>query len=298
MKLKTYEFQTTRRLRTVTFCSLVAITLSVSTPALASSTQQWPPGSTERFMKLPPKMFEQAIEREVTDPGLRQDLSNSQVSAKTRSERIAELKEAGLRAEGEIAIELRHQVLTEKREYVHDLGMQLDLRQQHVENKRGLLDRILKEINAKKRRDNSSVDTLRNQQISAQARLDQVIGAVDMQILGTEYREDSKYSREYASNREAAASLLAAIERHAMNTVPQDETGPMSREEYIRKLLIEVDTEMALIENERELLGYMARLVALDAMSLAEDVAQMGFPESGDPMSVSSTAESAQLFVD
>jgi hypothetical protein len=44
-----------------------------------------------------------------------------------------------------------------------------------------------------------------------------------------------------------------------------------TKEEYLRQMVADAESELALIEQENAILGYMAKLVALDAMDLSEE---------------------------
>jgi hypothetical protein len=81
----------------------------------------------------------------------------------------------------------------------------------------------------------------------------------------------SKYSKAYAKNKIAIASLRDAIKKHPMSnfhakSVTSNNTN--SIDNYIEN----IENDVAIIELKEELLNYMAKLVALDAMQLAENI--------------------------
>ena len=82
---------------------------------------------------------------------------------------------------------------------------------------------------------------------------------------------DSKYAREYAHNLSAANALLKAINAHPMHK--QNEPGlPKDKATYLRHLVSETESQLALVTQEDEILGYMAKLVSLDSSALAQQL--------------------------
>ena len=57
-----------------------------------------------------------------------------------------------------------------------------------------------------------------------------------------------------------------------MNQTPQIAGVPVSRGEYLRQLVAENQAEVAVVDQERAILGYMAKLVSLDALALSEGI--------------------------
>ena len=45
-----------------------------------------------------------------------------------------------------------------------------------------------------------------------------------------------------------------------------------SKADYLRHQIADTDTDLALVNQESQIVGYMAKLVALDAQALAEEV--------------------------
>ena len=55
--------------------------------------------------------------------------------------------------------------------------------------------------------------------------------------------------------------------------IPTAQAGsdrPATKKEYLRHLISETEAELQVLERENAILGYMAKLVALDAMALSE----------------------------
>ena len=146
-------------------------------------------------------------------------------------------------------------------------------------------------------RDPVTADLMASQQ-AARERFKASLDAVDMKILGSEYSAQSRYGAEYAKSKIAMDSLLAAIDAHPMNQRPMLDGEEMSRESYLRQLIVDYDVELSLMAQEEQILGYMAKLVALDAMALADGLADGANGEAGSgPDAGPSLASAVNLFI-
>lgn len=57
-----------------------------------------------------------------------------------------------------------------------------------------------------------------------------------------------------------------------MNAEAELDGQQVGKKEYVRQLAANAESGMALLDQEDTILGYMAKLVALDAMALAENL--------------------------
>ena len=110
-------------------------------------------------------------------------------------------------------------------------------------------------------------------QVIARQRFEATMSAVDVKLLATSAAPDSRYSREYGKNLTAMETLIRAIDDHPMNAQPVISGQVVTKGDYVRQLIADTDAEIALIQQEEMILGYMAKLIALDATSLSEQVA-------------------------
>jgi hypothetical protein len=74
-----------------------------------------------------------------------------------------------------------------------------------------------------------------------------------------------------------------------MSRGPEVDGVPVTREAYVRQLIADAQAELELIGQEETILGYMAKLVALDATALSEEVADAEIIDSDIPESESLT---------
>jgi hypothetical protein len=112
-------------------------------------------------------------------------------------------------------------------------------------------------------------------QVAARQRFEATVSAVDVKLLATSSAPDSRYSREYGKNLTALETLMRAIDDHPMNARPVVDGQTVTKGDYVRQMIADTEAEMALIQQEETILGYMAKLIALDATALSEQVADV-----------------------
>ena len=98
------------------------------------------------------------------------------------------------------------------------------------------------------------------------------IAQVDAQLFRSPLMKESKYSREYAKNLAAIEHLVQAVNAHPANVKPNVDGVDVSREDFLRQLINDNEATIAVLNQERSILGYMAKLIALDATVLSEAV--------------------------
>jgi hypothetical protein len=107
---------------------------------------------------------------------------------------------------------------------------------------------------------------------------------LDFKILeNTSYNlsKKSKYFEQYQVNKDAVAKLKLAIQNHPMSNKAALSKDPKNKMDAINNYIHNIETEIAVLEMKEEMINYMAKIVALDAMSLAEKVAFNSENENG-----------------
>ena len=120
-------------------------------------------------------------------------------------------------------------------------------------------------------------------QDAARERFEGTVSETDVKLLATRAVPESKYAREYAQNLAAIDNLVQAIEHHPMNAAPELDGQAVSRQDYVRQLIAETEGGLALLDQEEKMLGFMAKLVALDARALEEEVIDLELLDSDVP---------------
>ena len=259
----------------------MAATGAVTAPAFASAGDPtWQPQASERLVKLPASYIKRSLEQDFTRSELGQALRDIDTEIGFKAETLNDLEAAIEVSEGEVRTDLRHQFLVEKREYIDLVSRKIELRRQALEKKTGVLEGLMKRMG----REDAALTPVRRELIASQeaarARFETSISGVDMALLETSVAPESKYSQQFATNLSAIDSLSRAIEEHPMSRGPEVDDVPVTREAYVRQLIADAQSELELIGQEETILGYMAKLVALDATALSEEVSDAEFIDS------------------
>ena len=262
----------------------VATTGAIAAPAYASGGDpSWQPQASERLVKLPASYIKRSLEQDFTRSGLGQALRDIDTEISFKSETLADLQAAIQASEGEVRTDISHQFLVEKREYIDLVSRKIDLRRKALEKKSDVLEGLMKRMGQEDASLTPARRELMERQTTARARFETSISGVDMELLEISVAPESKYSQQFATNLSAIDSLSRAIEEHPMSRGPEVDGVPVTREAYVRQLIADAQAELELIGQEETVLGYMAKLVALDATALSEEVSDAEFIDSDIP---------------
>ncbi len=250
----------------------VAATLIVAArPAVAE--ENWSPKASEQLIKLPGDFLKKAVNSNYARSGLAAALTKLDEQIVLKKKTLTDLHGAVERADGALRVELQHQLLEEKRAFVELSKKHQELRTRRARTKVRLYENLLARTRQKARAGSPQRKQLIERQAAARDRFEASMQAVDTGLLRSSFASESRYAGEYAKNFAAIESLAQAIRAHPMNQTPQIDGVPVTREEYLRQLIAENQADLSVIEQERTLLGYMAKLVSLDALALSENVA-------------------------
>ena len=256
---------------------VLAGALIVAVPAAASvDAESWNPVVSERLIKLPANYLKKAVDHDFAKSGLAAAIADSRQLSRLKTMTLRDLQSAIEAAEGELKIELRHQFLAEKRAYLELVARTQDLRRRQADTKIRLYGKMLDKLGARATEMTPQRAALIEKQEAAQKRFQSSIGAVDMKLFGSAAMSESKYSREYAKNMASIERLVAAIEKHPMNRRAEIDGRAVSKQDYLRQVIAEAEADIALLDQEETVLGYMAKLIALDAMALSDAVVAEG----------------------
>jgi len=239
--------------------------------AAANAPASWNPAVTERLVKLPQSHLKKSLDRDFKRSGLADAIANTEEEIKLKVETLGDIRKAAEQAGGDLRVELRHQLLAEKRAYLNLVKQRQELRRQHLEQRRRVYGRILDKVMRQSGANTPERQELVRQQVAAQARFERSAETVDMKLFASFDAPNSHYAKEYARNLSAANALMQAINNHPMNRAMEEE-APADKATYLRRLVAETDSQLALVGQEEEILGYMAKLVALDAAALSDEL--------------------------
>ena len=266
------------KLLSIPSAGLTACVIAVSLAASAVSARTaagdatWSPRTSERLIKLPSNFLKKAIEQDYAKSSLAAAVRETEEKMTLKVKTLEDLRGAMEQAEGDLRIELRHQFLAEKRAYLDLVADHQSLRRKHARTKIRIYEKLLGKI----KRNNSTLTPQRaaliDKQNAARNRFEGTIAKVDAKLFRSSLVTESKYAREYAKNVAAIEQLVQAVNAHPMNEQPKLDGAFVSREDFVRQLIGDNEATIAVLDQERSILGYMAKLVALDAMALSEAV--------------------------
>ncbi len=253
----------------------IAIVLAAPAGALAKTSAEdpsWRPEVSERLVKLPASYLKKSLDRDFARSGLGLAIEGLDDEIGFKSRTLGDLDGAIGKADGEVRTELRHQFLAEKRAYLELVSQKHALRRKHVTAKKRVLESLMERITRDQAGMTPAREKLIETQVAARQRFEATVSAVDVKLLAISAAPESRYSREYGKNLTAMETLIRAIDDHPMNAQPVIDGQTVSKGDYIRQLIADTDAEIALIQQEETILGFMAKLIALDATALSEQV--------------------------
>ncbi len=234
--------------------------------------ESWNPVVSERLIKLPANYLKKAVDHDFAKSALALAIQDNKELTRLKIMTLGDLQSASEAAEGDLRIELRHQFLAEKRAYLELVARTQDLRRRQAGTKIKLYGKMLDRLG----RNNAAMTPQRaalvEKQQAAQKRFESTIGRVDLKLFGRGGAKESKYSREYAANMAAIERLVAAVSAHPMNKRAEIDGKAVSKPDYLRQIITEAEADLALLDQEETVLGYMAKLIALDATALSDAV--------------------------
>jgi len=239
----------------------------------ATNSSAWQPQISEKILMLPSKHLENAVERDFASSPLASDMQTLDEDIQSKVSTIGKLQENQHLYEGAESLEVTHQIIAGKRDYLEMMSGQLDLKRQQLETKRNLYQRLMRQAKA------SSIRSPQVEQHHLAIDAARVrSGAVETQLRDELFfstnLEESKFGSEYAENRAAIEQLRSAISNHPANQQIAINGEPVTKAEELNGLMLGVEAELALLSMEEEVIGYMAKLLSLDAMAFAEKVAE------------------------
>jgi len=276
---------------------ILAILVSVANPnaANAESNTGWNPQLSERILLLPPKRLNDVIEQDFSKSGLAVNMTDIETEISGQASLISELSENLDNYQNEAKIEARHQVIVGKKNYIELLGEQTALKQLRLTTKLTLLQRLERTLaqNDKKNKQRTEVQKIQSE---LQKKSTMIAAKLKEEISLETLKAESNFSKAFDKNMAAISSLKAAIANHTMQSNSAIDTDA-SKVEIIRRMMVDTEAELALVNIENELLGHMAHLLSLDAMALAEDVALQSYDLATNSPTFSAPSDALPLFI-
>ena len=259
--------------RTVVGAALLSALLMGGAPPAATAAQpEWNPVSSEKLIRMPGNFLEKAMDRSLAASPLGMELGSLNDQLHGQAANLRELQEA-VRSADEPGVELQHQFLEAKSQYLDILEVQQDLRRSALEKR----IKVYREAAERLRRDTRAARDpvareLVDRQQEAGARMEASARQVDETLALIAREHDGGYTEDYQRNLAEIGRLKAAIDEHEMHQGPRVDGKTVTRAAYLRHLIVQAEAEAGLLAQEETILGYMARLVALDARALETEI--------------------------
>jgi hypothetical protein len=244
----------------------------VTAATAPDDSASWSPKSSERLVKLPSTYLKKAIDQDFAKSSLATALNDTSEEIKFKVKTLEDLRGAIERADGDLRTELQHQYLAEKRAYLTLVANHQTMRAKRAKTKIRVYERLLQKMRRSKGGFTPQRVALIEKQKQARSRFESSAPKVDAKLFRSALLSESKYAREYARNVGAIEKLVQAINSHPMNERADLDGKGIGKEDFIRQLVGESEADLAVLDQERTVLGYMAKLVALDAMALTESM--------------------------
>lgn len=252
---------------------LLALSVNMAFAPITQAANDWNPISSERLIKLPTNIMERAINHDFKQSPLAGKLEAVDTRLGTVQSDMANLKQSISESEGEQKVELRHQFLEQKSAYIDQMEARQNLRREELQTRVSLYRGLMRDMQKDKRRAQDPVSAeLVMQQKAARSRMESMASKVDESLFEMASQEQSKYGQEYGHNMQKIKELQLAIQEHEMHRGMNGGDEDMTRESYIRGLMADAEADLSLLNQEDEMLGYMARLVSMDAQALQIEV--------------------------
>ena len=243
---------------------------SMSTLA-SNKLSEWKPQIVEKMYILPPKHLNKVLNNDFNKSILALNLQNKDNKIKSKIEKISELNSLLPGTSKDENLEIKHQIIINKRDYIKDMNDLLIMKKQKLSTKKIFFQKIQKNMRGNIFKNNMTNNFLnnKNQAIKRSQKLDFKI----LENSSYNMSKRSKYFEQYQVNKDAVKKLKLAIERHPMSNQNTLAQNPKNKIEAIRNYVHNIETEIAVLEMKEQMINYMAKIVALDAMSLAENIA-------------------------
>ena len=253
------------------FLIILSVSFYSANSLAQSNVNGWKPQIVEKMYVLPPKHLNKVLNNDFNKSLLAINLQNTDNKIKNRIEKISELNSLLPGSSKEEGLEIQHQIIINKRDYIKDMNDLLIMKKEKLNTKKIFFKKIEKKFKGNSLKNKTTSNFLNNK--SSAIKRSQKL---DFKILeNTPYNlsKRSKYYKQYQINKDAVKKLKLAIEKHPMSNKNILYKDPLNKVEAINNYVHEIDTEIAVLEMKEQMINYMAKIVALDAMSLAEKVA-------------------------
>ena len=269
-----------------------------SSQAIANlSNGEWQPQIVEKMYILPPKQLDRVLNNDFRNSSLYLNLKTADDKIKSRYSKIDQLNKSIPQFKGDEQIELKHQVIVEKKEYITDMSERLKIKREHLLTKKRFFEKIKRKTLFQKGNQNfkaqSKFQASREKALKRSKKLDKKISNL---LIGNNMSNNSKYFSEYQKTMLAMQKLETKIKSHPKF---QDNDLLLNSENKLESLNVFIDkleSELSVLALKEQVLTKMAKLVSLDAMELADSL-QINISQGNEFKDVNDPTDSINLFL-
>ena len=269
-----------------------------SSQAIANlSNGEWQPQIVEKMYILPPKQLDRVLNNDFRNSSLYLNLKTADDKIKSRYSKIDQLNKSIPQFKGDEQIELKHQVIVEKKEYITDMSERLKIKREHLLTKKRFFEKIKRKTLFQKGNQNfkaqSKFQASREKALQRSKKLDKKISNL---LIGNNMSNNSKYFSEYQKTMLAMQKLETKIKSHPKF---QDNDLLLNSENKLESLNVFIDkleSELSVLALKEQVLTKMAKLVSLDAMELADSL-QINVSPGNEFKDINDPTDSINLFL-
>ena len=269
-----------------------------STHAMANlSNGEWQPQIVEKMYILPPKQLDRVLNNDFRNSSLYLNLKTADDKIKSRFSKIDQLNKSIPQFKGDEQIELKHQVIVEKKEYITDMSERLKIKREHLLTKKRFFEKIKRKTLFQKGDQNfeaqSKFQASRKKALQRSKKLDKKISNL---LIGNNMSNNSKYFSEYQKTMLAMQKLETKIKSHPKFQENDLLLNSENKLESLNVFIDKLESELSVLALKEQVLTKMAKLVSLDAMELADSL-QINISQDNEFRDVNDPTDSVTLFL-
>ena len=269
-----------------------------SSQAIANlSNGEWQPQIVEKMYILPPKQLDRVLNNDFRNSSLYLNLKTADDKIKSRYSKIDQLNKSIPQFNGDEQIELKHQVIVEKKEYISDMSERLKIKREHLLTKKRFFEKIKRKTLFQKGNQNfkaqSKFQASREKALKRSKKLDKKISNL---LIGNNMSNNSKYFSEYQKTMLAMQKLETKIKSHPKFQENDLLLNSENKLESLNVFIDKLESELSVLALKEQVLTKMAKLVSLDAMELADSL-QINISQGNEFKDVNDPTDSVILFL-
>jgi len=269
-----------------------------SSQAIANlSNGEWQPQIVEKMYILPPKQLDRVLNNDFRNSSLYLNLKTADDKIKSRYSKIDQLNKSIPQFKGDEQIELKHQVIVEKKEYITDMSERLKIKREHLLTKKRFFEKIKRKTLFQKGNQNfkaqSKFQASREKALQRSKKLDKKISNL---LIGNNMSNNSKYFSEYQKTMLAMQKLETKIKSHPKFQENDLLLNSENKLESLNVFIDKLESELSVLALKEQVLTKMAKLVSLDAMELADSL-QINISQGNEFKDLNDPTDSVNLFL-